>query len=98
MYYIIYRYVLKTGVTFEQVAQWMRSNEAAQAQWGAIEADFYRRAGGRSPDFFARYKVKSVDRWCDGLRSPEGRTMAQTLEELVEMSRTKSWIFEELPY
>ena len=76
----------------------MRSNEAAQARWGAIEADFYRRAGGRSPDFFARYKVKSVDRWCDGLRSPEAQHMRSKLEELIDISQTKSWIFEELPY
>ncbi len=98
MYFIIYRYILKPGSTFDEVSRWMRSNEALQAQWGALEADFYHRAGGISPDFFARYKVKSVDRWCEGLSSSEAEEMLENLGELVDTSKTETWIFEEIPY
>jgi len=98
MYYIIYKYVLKPGKTLEEIGAWMRKNEAAQATWGAIEADFYRKATGQTSVFFARYKVKSIDRWAEGLKSPRAEAMYSEFSELVDFEKTESWIFEEIPY
>ena len=98
MYYIIYKYVLKPGKTLDEIGAWMRKNEAIQAKWGAIEADFYRKATGQTRVFFARYKVKSLDRWNEGLKTPEAEAMFPELSKLVDFEKTESWIFEEIPY
>ena len=98
MYFIIYKYVLKPGRTMPQVTNWMRNHEAIQAQWGATEADFYRLATGQTNVFFARYKVKSIDRWTEGLKSPDSKTLLLELGALVDFEKTESWIFEEIPY
>ena len=98
MYYIIYKYVLKPGRSMEHITNWMRKNEATQAQWGATEADFYRLAPGQTSVFFARYKVKSIDRWTEGLKNPESAMMLREMAALVDFEKTESWIFEEIPY
>lgn len=98
MYYIIYKYVLKPGKTLNEIGSWMRNNEAAQAGWGAVEADFYRKATGQTSVFFARYKVKSIDRWSEGLKSPAAADMFGEFEKLIDFEKTESWIFDEIPY
>ncbi|MEA1928936.1 MAG: hypothetical protein U9N73_12090 [Candidatus Auribacterota bacterium] len=98
MYFIIYKYVLKQGRTMDQVTNWMRNHEATQAKWGAIEADFYRLAPAQTSVFFARYKVKSIDRWTEGLKNPASFNLLRELAALVDFEKTESWIFEEIPY
>lgn len=98
MYFIIYKYVLKPKRTLDEVTRWMRKNEAIQAQWGALEADFYRLATGQTNIFFARYKVRSIDRWTAGLKTPESKQLLYELASLVDFEKTESWIFEEIPY
>ncbi len=98
MYFIIYKYVLKPGRTIDQVTNWMRIHEATQAQWGATEADFYRLAPSQTSVFFARYKVKSVDRWTEGLKDQNSVPLLRELAALVDFEKTESWIFEEIPY
>jgi len=98
MYFIIYKYVLKPGRKMQQVTNWMRNHEATQAKWGATEADFYRLATGQTNVFFARYKVKSVDGWTEGLKSDESIPVLRELAALVDFEKTQSWIFEEIPY
>lgn len=47
MCFVIYKYVLKPGKILKEVEQWMRENEALQARWGALEADFQFSDAGR---------------------------------------------------
>lgn len=76
----------------------MRENEARQAKWGAVEADFYHPLFGQTRLFFARYKVKSLDRWQEGLNKPGSEGILQKLREMVELEKTELWFFEEIPY
>jgi len=48
--------------------------------------------------FFARYKVKSVDRWTEGLKKQDSNPLLRELGALVDFEKTESWIFEEIPY
>jgi len=98
MYYVIFKYNLKAGKKLEEVKKWMRENEATQARWGAVAADFYRPLFSPGHSFFARYQVKSLDRWHEAINSPQAAPVFEGLAELVDFDKSERWVFEEIPY
>ena len=98
MYYVIYKYALKPGKNLDEVKQWMRGNEATQARWGAVAADFYCPLFSQGRTFFARYQVKSLDRWHEAMNSPQAIPVLEGLADLVDLEKSERWVFEEIPY
>ena len=98
MFSIIYKNTLKAGKSIEDFKKWLKQNWPVHQKLGALEMEVYQSLYyGEAGIFFVKYKLKSLDKYLEGLTTAEGEKMLKSLSEILETTQTTSEVIVEIP-
>jgi hypothetical protein len=90
--------VLKTSMSMEDAKRWLKQYWPFHQKLGALEIDVYQSlAYNEAGVFFVKYKLKSLDKYFEGITGSEGEKMLKSLSEIVDTAKTTSEVIVEVP-
>lgn len=97
MFAIIYKNTLNANKSMEDAKKWLKQNWPIHQKLGALEMEVYQSLYyGETGIFFVKYKLKSLDKYLEGLKTAESEKMLKSLSEIVDVTQTTSEIITEI--
>ena len=98
LFSIIYRNVLKPGRSAEDVKRWLKKYWPDHQRLGATEIYAYQPIYfSEAGVFYVQYRLKSLDKYLEGIGSPECGEMLKSLGEIVDAAQTTAQVMIEIP-
>jgi len=97
MFSIIYRNVLRPGKSMEDVRKWLKKYWQDHQKFGATEMYAYQPIYfSEAGVFYVQYKLKSLDKYLQGIASPECGEMLKSLSEMIDATQTTAQVVIEI--
>jgi len=82
----------------DDMKNWLKQYWPLHQKLGALEMDVYQPLYfSEAGVFFVKYKIRSIDKYVEGISGAEGEAMLKSLSEIIETAQTTAQVMVEVP-